>query len=72
MVFAKVRGPIGGPREDHYLARLAMAAGGPYSEEQAKALTLTDFYPYWTPREWITPVDDGDDDEDGDTGDDED
>ena len=43
MVWAGIRGPIGGPRQDWYHANLAMYAGKPWPEE----VDQDDFLPYW-------------------------
>jgi len=43
MVWAAIRGPIGGPRRDWYHANLAMHAGKPYDT----APSQSDFMPWW-------------------------
>lgn len=47
MVYSRIRGPIGPPRQDRYNARLAMFAGGPYGEDVAKKISDDDFLPVW-------------------------
>lgn len=49
MEWAKIRGPVGGPRRDWYHANLAMYAGRPYPEDSK--LSEVDFLPYWAQRE---------------------
>lgn len=43
MVWATIRGPIGGPRQDYYTSFIAMHAGKPYSTE----VSLRDFDMPW-------------------------
>lgn len=45
MVWAAIRGPIGGPRQDWYHSHLAMYAGKPYPE--GHEVNSEDFLPYW-------------------------
>lgn len=49
MEWAKIRGPVGGPRRDWYHANLTMHAGKPYPADSN--LSDGDFLPYWAQRE---------------------
>ena len=49
MVWAAIRGPIGGPRQDWYHANLAMYAGKPYPEDYEAS--YMDFLPHWAKHE---------------------
>jgi hypothetical protein len=47
MVWAAIRGPIGGPRRDFYASFLAMHAGKPHDTE----VSQSDFMPPWVKSE---------------------
>jgi hypothetical protein len=46
MAFAKIRGPIGGPREDAYALMQAWYASGPHEEKAAKKVSAESFVPW--------------------------
>jgi hypothetical protein len=55
MVWAAIRGPIGGPRRDYYTSYIAMHAGKPYSTE----VSLDDFRMPWAKPEAEDQDDEG-------------